>query len=175
MNKIPTLFAALLLTCFSCSKRSHFEIIKTPNSISQRSAQIDSKNWNLQDIELDTVPGISLQRAYDSLLVNKKSKEVIVAVIDSEIDINHVGLKNHIWNNSKEVSDNQIDNDKNGYINGVNGWNFIGNIKKIAQKKYDDDISYFQAIKDNHIRVYDSYFNAKKRVQKLLEKGRLHC
>lgn len=54
-------------------------------------------------------------------------KEVIVAVIDSGVDINHMALKNKIWVNPKEISGNGIDDDKNGYIDDIHGWNFMGN------------------------------------------------
>ena len=57
----------------------------------------------------------------------KSEKEVIVAVIDSGVDITHVALKNKIWVNTKEIAGNGIDDDKNGYIDDVNGWNFMGN------------------------------------------------
>ena len=97
MKYILCILVFITLCLPSCKTHNSYQTIKTPNSIRQRSAQIDSKNWHLQDIELDTVPGISLQRAYDSLLVNKKRKEVIVAVIDSEIDTDHNDLKSRLW------------------------------------------------------------------------------
>ncbi len=67
--------------------------------------------------------GISLTQLPDA----KSDTEVIVAVIDSGVDINHVALKNKIWINSKEVPANGVDDDNNGYIDDINGWNFMGN------------------------------------------------
>src|SRR6185436_9891483 len=54
------------------------------------------------------------------------SKTVLVAVIDSGIDIEHEDLKDVIWNNEDEIPGNGIDDDKNGYVDDIHGWNFIG-------------------------------------------------
>ena len=85
----------------------------------------EKKEWSHLDLKTDTVPGISLHRAYKEL-VKPKSKTVIVAVIDSGIDIGHEDLKDNIWVNAKEIPNNGKDDDKNGYIDDVNGWNFLG-------------------------------------------------
>lgn len=84
------------------------------------------KNWFLLDPESDKVLGVSVERAYETLLKGKPSRTVIVAVIDSGIDIEHEDLKDIIWTNTKEIPGNGIDDDGNGYIDDVNGWNFIG-------------------------------------------------
>lgn len=70
--------------------------------------------------------GMQTDKAYQ-LLKNKKPKAVIVAVIDSGVDIEHEDLQGKIWTNEKEVPKNGIDDDKNGYIDDVHGWNFLGN------------------------------------------------
>ena len=57
---------------------------------------------------------------------NLKSTPVIVAVIDSGIDTLHEDLKPILWRNTKEIPGNGIDDDKNGYVDDVNGWNFLG-------------------------------------------------
>lgn len=57
----------------------------------------------------------------------KKLKEVIVAVIDCGIDINHPSLKDNIWINKQEIEGNNIDDDGNGYVDDVFGWNFQSN------------------------------------------------
>ena len=85
-----------------------------------------SKDWFLKDPEADQVQGLSTERAYTTLLANKPSKTVIVAVVDTGVDIDHEDLKNVIWVNEDEIPDNGIDDDKNGYVDDVNGWNFIG-------------------------------------------------
>lgn len=87
------------------------------------------KNWWQKDLEQDTIPGISLNRAYLELLQNKKGEEVIVAVLDTKIDVNHEDIKEQLWVNKDEIAGNGIDDDKNGYIDDINGWNFLGNSK----------------------------------------------
>jgi subtilisin family serine protease len=73
-------------------------------------------------------PGMETDAAY-KLLKGKTPKSVIVAVIDSGIDIEHEDLKGKIWINSDEIPKNGIDDDKNGYVDDVYGWNFLGNSK----------------------------------------------
>jgi subtilisin family serine protease len=82
-------------------------------------------NWQNLDLKSDTVFGISTERAYKELLQNKKSVPVVVAVIDSGVDINHEDLKGVIYQNPKEKV-NGIDDDKNGYTDDIDGWNFLG-------------------------------------------------
>ncbi len=83
-------------------------------------------NWFNLDAKKDKVWGISTERAYAELLIGKKPTKVIVAVIDAGTDINHEDLKDNLWVNPNEIAGNGIDDDKNGYIDDVNGWNFIG-------------------------------------------------
>lgn len=99
-----------------------------PNNTLERTKPLSSsKNWHFKDIIIDSIPGISLERAYDSIIKDEKSKKIIVAVIDSEIDLNHNDLKNRIWVNRNEIPNNNIDDDNNGFIDDMHGWNFTGN------------------------------------------------
>lgn len=84
-------------------------------------------NWYNQDPETTSIYGISTERAYAELLKGKKSNTVIVAVIDSGIDIHHEDLQENIWINQREIPGNGIDDDGNGYVDDVYGWNFLGN------------------------------------------------
>jgi subtilisin family serine protease len=89
------------------------------------------RNWPHMDIFTDSVPGISLDKAYD-FVKNKTPKTVIVGIIDSGVDIEHEDLKNKIWTNPKEIAGNGIDDDKNGYVDDIHGWNFLGGEKGSA-------------------------------------------
>jgi subtilisin family serine protease len=82
-------------------------------------------NWHNLDFEKDGVMGMSTEKAYE-LLKGRKSKTVVVAIIDSGIDIQHEDLKSVIWTNPKEIAGNGIDDDKNGFVDDINGWDFIG-------------------------------------------------
>lgn len=87
-------------------------------------------NWHLADPTSDEIMGISATRAWNELLVNRQAKDtIVVAVIDSGIDIEHEDLKNSLWVNTDEIPNNQIDDDSNGYVDDIHGWNFIGNSK----------------------------------------------
>lgn len=87
-------------------------------------------NWYNLDLVQDGYFGISAERAYKELLNNKKPREkIIVAVIDGGVDIKHEDLKDVLWINKKEIPGNGIDDDGNGYIDDINGWNFIGSKK----------------------------------------------
>lgn len=88
--------------------------------------QNDLKGWQDLDLKTDGYNGISLAQAYQ-FLQGKKSKQVIVAVIDSGVDTTHEDLKNILWHNPKEIPNNGIDDDHNGYVDDVYGWNFLGN------------------------------------------------
>lgn len=83
-------------------------------------------NWYNLDAKEDKVLGISTDRAYEELLKDKESHKVIVAVIDGGVDIKHEDLAGKIWVNEDEIPGNGIDDDKNGYVDDINGWNFIG-------------------------------------------------
>lgn len=86
------------------------------------------KGWHTMDHEKDGYYGISLNKAYDFLQSKKlKGKTVVVAVIDSGIDTLHEDLREIIWRNPGEIPGNGIDDDKNGYVDDVHGWNFLGN------------------------------------------------
>lgn len=86
----------------------------------------DLKRWSHLDLVKDTIPGMSTDKAYNEFLKGKKGTKVIVGVIDSGIDIDHEDLKGKIWVNSKEIAGNNKDDDNNGYVDDINGWNFLG-------------------------------------------------
>ncbi len=85
----------------------------------------DLKDWYHKDPSTGTT-GVSVYKAYNELLEGMESQPVIVAIIDSGIDIEHEDLKDVIWTNAGEIPNNGIDDDGNGYVDDVHGWNFIG-------------------------------------------------
>ncbi|MDN3585081.1 S8 family peptidase [Pedobacter aquatilis] len=95
------------------------------------------KNWFNLDLLENGYFGISTEKAYREILTLKKPKQkVVVAVIDGGIETNHEDLKDVIWTNSKEIPGNGIDDDGNGYIDDIHGWNFIGS--KNGNLEYDN-------------------------------------
>ncbi len=104
-------------------------------------AQTDNlKGWHLLDSTKDAFYGISLNKAYEYLQSKKKiPKTVIVAVLDSGVDTTHEDLKKNLWHNSKEIPGNGIDDDHNGYIDDVYGWNFLGGKDGRSIKKVSDE------------------------------------
>ncbi len=98
------------------------------------------KTWGHADLVKDTIPGMSVDKAYTEILSGRKGSPVIVGVIDSGVDIFHEDLKNVIWKNRKEVPNNGKDDDKNGYVDDVNGWNFLG-------KATDEQLEYVRILK----------------------------
>jgi len=84
-------------------------------------------NWHQLDQSTTGYYGISLDKAYDLIKKKKlKSRQVLVAVIDSGIDTLHEDLKPVLWTNPKEIPNNGIDDDHNGYVDDIHGWNFLG-------------------------------------------------
>jgi len=107
---------------------SNAKPITVENAV-KRSSPLEEKylqRWSHLDLLEDGVPGMSVDRAYTELIKNAKGQTVIVGVIDSGIDIEHPDLASVIWTNTKEIPNNGKDDDKNGYIDDIHGWNFLG-------------------------------------------------
>lgn len=103
----------------------------------QRTSSVP-QNWQLLSYDKDSVYGVGAEKAYQELLKNKKSNTVIVAVLDSGVDTLHEDLKAILWRNPKEIPGNNIDDDGNGYVDDVYGWNFLGG-KDGSSVKEDSD------------------------------------
>ena len=85
------------------------------------------KAWSSKDLVKDTIPGMSVELAYNEF-VKGGGVPVIVGVVDSGVDIDHEDLKNKIWTNAKEIPNNNKDDDNNGYVDDIHGWNFLGDV-----------------------------------------------
>ncbi len=97
-------------------------------SVASLSAQSEAPtNWFNLDFAQDKTAGVGTERVYRELLAGKVGAPVIVAIIDSGVDAQHEDLKDVMWVNPGEIAGNGIDDDGNGYVDDINGWNFIGN------------------------------------------------
>ncbi|MEJ0057073.1 MAG: S8 family peptidase [Bacteroidota bacterium] len=162
---------------------SIFTICSFASSFAQSSAQTSSR-LVLKDPETDHIQGLSTEKTYSTLLKDLPSRTVIVAVIDGGVDIYHEDLKNVLWVNEKEIPGNGIDDDKNGYIDDVNGWNFIGGkngnvdedtyeltrefirLEKIYGNVEDDKVPKKQK------KEYESYKKIKDKFERLRDKNK---
>lgn len=128
------------------------------------------KRWSHLDLVKDSVPGMSVDRVYAELIKNKKGKKVIVGIVDSGVDIDHEDLKSVIWTNKKEIPGNGIDDDKNGFIDDIHGWNFLGdagneNLEMTRMlKKPDDGSDAYKAAKAEHDKMYEENMQGKQQV-----------
>ena len=144
--KNKKLFLEAILLCF---------VISTTQNITAQtsSKQPIQRDWFKQDPKDDSIAGISLTKAY-ALLKDRKSETVIVAVIDNGVDIEHKNLKDIIWTNKKEIPDNGIDDDDNGYIDDVHGWNFRGTSDgTIIEKEQSASTQFYNACKNKFKNV----------------------
>ncbi len=176
-NKFSFLLLVTLLASFYNCKSTSKAIHKTVFNDTVPSKPLnetDLKTWWFKDIYTDSIPGISLDKAYNTLLKHKKGKQVTVAVIDMAVDINHEDLHGQIWTNSDEIPNNGIDDDNNGYVDDVNGWNFLGNkngdnarfvnyeYTRII-KKYETLFSKLTVISSKDSLQYNTYKRAKEK------------
>ncbi len=121
-------------------------------------------NWKDYDLVTDTIPGMSVNKAYNEILQGRMGETVVVAVIDSGIDIEHEDLDGVIWTNEDEIPGNGIDDDKNGYIDDVHGWNFLGNI-------VDENLEYERIVRDQAMLPADIVAKAQKEYDEKVEQA----
>lgn len=133
------------------------------------------KTWPHSDVNTQLFPGMNLDAAY-KLLNNVSPTTVIVGVIDSGVDINHEDLKDVIWTNSKEIPDNGIDDDHNGYVDDIHGWNFLGQINqaplemvRMLRSSSSDSEDYRRALAEYQTEIVQAEENL-KHYQDLLNK-----
>ena len=182
-------FAALLL--FGCGGTAN--IISTPvenidNTPLKESdlTEAEKHNWGHLDLVKDTIPGMSVDKAYAEIIKNKKGQTVIVAVVDSGIDIDHQDLNDVIWTNKDEKPGNGIDDDGNGYIDDIHGWNFLGDgydeqleLTRILAKgdtsnpeysraatEYDESYQKYSGYKTNYEQILQQVTNADETLSK---------
>ncbi len=142
-----------------------------------------AKDWFLKDLQQDSVIGTSSDRAYNELLQGKKGKTVVVAVIDSGVEDDHEDLKDIMWTNPGEIPGNGVDDDHNGYVDDVHGWNFIGGpngdvdgdnlevTRLYAQMHYKYENADPSKLTKKQKREYEQYLVYKEKVEGEIEKA----
>jgi subtilisin family serine protease len=182
ISLLSTFAIVLLAGCGSSKTASNSSalMIQAPVNVQKKTAlkEADLNRWSHLDIIKDTIPGMSVDRAYAELLKTKKGKKVIVGIIDSGVDIEHEDLKSVVWTNKKEIPGNGIDDDKNGYIDDIHGWNFLGDIVKenaeyeriIVNKSLVDDATYQEAKALLNEKLVEAK-NGKPKLEKMLSEA----
>ncbi len=180
MNRITYLVSTLFIATaiVSCaSLKISSEPIENSDSYAEKNIPPDEKalkTWSHADLILDSLPGMSVDRAYTEILRKKKGKKVLVAVVDSGVDIEHEDLKDIIWVNEDEIPNNQKDDDNNGYIDDVHGWNFLGDavyenleLTRIV-KKGDDGSETYKNAKAEYEQKYQEASGRKNYYEQIL-------
>ncbi|WP_298781142.1 S8 family peptidase [uncultured Polaribacter sp.] len=189
-----TVIAAISLA--SCKSISSIPVPKSTdtvvNVVAKKARLTDEENkfWGHADLATDSIPGMSVEKAY-KFLEGKTSTEVIVGVVDSGTDLTHEDLKDVAWVNKKEIAGNGIDDDKNGYTDDINGWNFLGSIykenselnrivanpsitneeeAKAAKEAYDKKVDEAKNTKLRYEQILQSVTNADEAISKELKK-----
>ncbi|WP_026109773.1 S8 family peptidase [Flavobacterium sp. WG21] len=174
-------FALIVLagctTTMQAQESARKDFIKAPLAVVKKApvSENELKRWSHLDLIKDSIPGMSVDRAYAELLQGKTGKKVIVGIVDSGVDIEHEDLKGMIWTNSKEIPGNGIDDDKNGFIDDVHGWNFLGNavhenleLTRVVKKGDDGSPEYKEALAQ-YTKKYEDALRDKQQSDFLLE------
>ena len=140
--------------------------------------------WHLGEANPETSIGISAQSIYSTLLKGKTSQPVVVAVIDSGVDAEHEDLADNMWINTDEIPDNGIDDDNNGYVDDIHGWNFIGGsdgrnvgadtyevTRLYASLKYKYEDADVSKLSKKDKEEYEKFLKYKEEVQKERDKA----
>jgi len=152
MKKI-NLTSLALLTALSVCLSANAQTSTTYTAKKGKLSETELQRWSHLDLVKDSIPGMSVDKAYAELLKGKKSVKVIVGIVDSGVDIDHEDLKSVIWTNKKEIAGNGKDDDKNGFIDDIHGWNFLGDdvhetleMTRIVKKGDDGSATYKSAL-----------------------------
>jgi len=160
-----TAFAGLFLaSCKTVSKLPVPNGVDNAINISAKKValtDIEKDNWQHLDLATDTIPGMSVDKAY-KFLQGKTSVTVVVGVVDSGTDLKHEDLVDVAWVNAKETAGNGIDDDKNGYVDDINGWNFLG-------KSYKEHLEYERILMNPSVADAETLVEVKAFYQEKLD------
>jgi hypothetical protein len=135
------------------------------------------KFWHLMDLLTDSIAGMSVDRAHNELIKKEKGETVIVAVIDSGVDIHHPDLKGVIWVNEDEIPNNLIDDDQNGYVDDIHGWNFLGaseleNMESVRlQKKETPGSEAYEKLEKQRLKSIKSKKKELSDIEDMIQRG----
>lgn len=151
-------FLLILLVLYSCGsiKFTNDYITSTSFKKATEPSLLERQNWYNLDISDDSIPGMSVDKAYNELLKGLKADTVIVAVIDTGIDIYHEDLQGLIWVNRDEIPNNGKDDDNNGYVDDIHGWNYL-------EDAYDETLEMTRLLRDG-IKNNRKYNDAKSEI-----------
>ncbi|OMP32253.1 S8 family peptidase [Mangrovimonas sp. DI 80] len=179
MKALKLVFATALITPFlvgcGSTRVSGISMEKVTQSYYKKTpiTEKEEHHWGHLDLLTDTIPGMSVDRAYKELLKNQQGKTTVVAVIDSGMDIDHEDLNDVIWTNPNEIPNNGIDDDNNGYVDDIHGWNFLGDTYNEqfeytrvlakgdtshpqyaeAEAKYEEEFKKYSNLKDTYDKI----------------------
>jgi cell wall-associated protease len=135
---------------FSAKLLIAVSLIFSQAAIAQTDTTKIPQNWHTLDLQTNGYFGVSLDKAYN-LVKGKKSKTVLVAVIDSGVDTSQIDLKGILWTNPKEIPGNGKDDDKNGYVDDIHGWNFLGGKDgKTVIKETTEEVRVYAQLKNKY-------------------------
>ncbi len=178
--KPSLLTTCILLIILSCGGTAEIlttpveNIDNTPLKVSDLTEK-EKKSWGHLDLVKDTIPGMSIDKAYAEIIKGRKGTTTIVAIIDSGIDIDHEDLDGVIWKNKGEIANNGKDDDNNGFVDDIHGWNFLGDT-------YDEQLEYVRLLASGNTghpryaeaqaeleKEYNQALNNKTRYEQLFE------
>jgi len=163
-----TLALSILLIVTGCGST---QLVSTPveniDSVPYKITELsedEKKEWVHKDLTRDTIPGMSVDRAYEEILKGRKGKTVVVAILDSGIDLKHEDLDDVLWANEDEQPGNGIDDDNNGYVDDIHGYNFLG-------ESYNEQLEFARILRLN-LGDSDLRFEAATKLNKELPEAR---
>lgn len=158
-----------------CASISRMKPIDSKAAVTKKAALTSEQkqNWHHLDLLRDTIPGMSVDRAYAEIIKDRVGEPVIVAVLDSGIDLEHEDLNSVLWINEGEEAGNNTDNDGNGYVDDIHGYNFLGDsyheqleFTRILRLRIGDE-QMQQAAREKHEEEYTAAIQGQMRMQEM--------